>query len=181
MSDSERPDASSEVPADPRPDPRPAPRWGQYAEVPPPPPPLPPAVTDLPPPLAPAPPAPRLVGDIVITTVLLAIGVYDVVSRWSLNLDLASIIRQVYDLQGIGEFTSVGLAEQVGALTNVVRLAVLVGTIAWALVRINAGKRAFWVPLLGGVLATVTTFVFYLVVVISDPAFLSYVDQVSGG
>lgn len=173
MTEPERPDTTP----DPAPEPRPAPRWGQYADVPP----RAPAVPELPPPALPAPPPPRLVGDIVITTILLAIGVYDVVTRWSSNTDLASTIRQVYELQGIGEFTSVGFAEQVGALTNLLRLAVLIGTVAWSLVRVNAGRRAFWVPILGGGVATVLTFVLYLVVVISDPAFLEYVDRVSGG
>ncbi|MDZ4044308.1 MAG: DUF6264 family protein, partial [Rhodoglobus sp.] len=67
---------------EPRPDPRPRPRWGEYADVPPAPP-----APQYPPPSIPEPePQPtapkRRTGDMVVTTALLLIGVYDVVAQW---------------------------------------------------------------------------------------------------
>lgn len=156
-----------------RPDPRPEPRWGQYAEVPPA-----PAEPEYPPPSIPEPaPAPRRTGDIVFTTLLLLIGVYDVVVQWPFYAALGVSIRDAYEQQVFGEFTSIELADSMGATLNLVRAGILVIAIAWALLRISRGKRGFWIALGGGVLAALVAVGFLFAIMFQDPALMEYVRQ----
>jgi hypothetical protein len=161
-------------------DPRPQPRWGQYADVPPPapdpqfPPPEPPAAEA-------APAAPRRTVDIAVTTGLLILGVLDVVTRWSEYANLSATMRELYRLQELGEFTAVGLADQVGGIINIARVVVLVATIVLSLALIQRGRRAFWVPLAGAALAFVTTIALLIAVMVSDPAIAEYAMRLSGG
>lgn len=158
---------------DPTPDPRPQPRWGQYADVPPA-----PAEPEYPPPSIPEPaPAPRRTGDIVFTTLLLLIGTYDVVVQWSFYSNLGVAVRDAYELQGFGEFTSLELADSLGAILNIVRVVLLVLAIAWALVRVSRNKRGFWVALGAGVLAALITVGFLFAIMLQDPALMEYVQQ----
>ncbi len=163
-------------------DPRPQPRWGQYADVPPaasvPPPPAPPA--EPPAPEAAAPPRRRTL-DIALTTGLLILGVLDVVTRWGEYADLAATMRELYRLQGLGEFTAVGLADQVGGIINITRAVVLVATIVVSLVLVQRGTRAFWVPLAGAALAFLITIALLIVVMTNDPALAEYATRLSGG
>lgn len=160
---------------DPAPDPRPQPRWGQYADVPPP-------APQYPPPSIPEPaPAPRRTGDILLTTMLLLVGVYDVVAQWPLYASLGSALRQAYTLQGVGEFTSTALADSLGMMLNIVRTVLLVLAILWALVRIGRGRRAFWVPLSAGVLAGLVVIGFLFAIMLQDPALLEYARRTTGG
>ncbi|WP_369523967.1 DUF6264 family protein [Salinibacterium soli] len=162
---------------EPTPDPRPQPRWGQYADVPPP-------APQYPPPSIPEPapePERRRTGDIVLTTVLLLVGVYDVVAQWPLYASLGSALQEAYRVQGIGEFTSIGLADSMGVVLNIVRAGLLAVVVAWSLVRIGRRKRAFWVPLAGGVLAGIVAIGFLFAIILQDPAFLEYAQRTAGG
>lgn len=171
-------------------DDRPKPRWGEYADTPP--------KIDYPPPAAPSqagpppgqqssadagaekPEAPRNTRDILITTVLLLLGVFDVASMWSTFSALGSQLGPAFEQQGVGEFTSVALANTVGMWLNVARAAILVVTIVVSLVLISRGRRAFWVPLAGGVLAMIVLLVLVSYVILNDPAFMQYVGQSRG-
>lgn len=162
-------------PADSAPvDPRPQPRYGQYAPLPPagy----VPPAAT--PEPIAPPVPVvrPRRTWDIVLTSSLLLVGVYDVVAGFGQYLDLGPALVAAFEQQGFGEFTSFALAAQVGVVLTVIRVVILSIVIVVSLSFISRGRRAFWVPLLGGVLAAVALMVCIFVIVMGDPAFVAYV------
>lgn len=161
--------------AEPRPDPRPRPRYGEYA-------PLPPAgyvepVATPEPPAAPvAVERPRRTWDIVLTASLLLVGVYDVVAGFSQYLDLGPALVAAFEQQGFGEFTSFEAASQVGLVLTVIRIAILAVVVPVSLLLIARGRRAFWVPLAGGVLAALALMVCIFVVVLGDPAFTQYVS-----
>jgi hypothetical protein len=170
-------------------DDRPEPRYGQYAPVPPatPAPPAHETPVALPPPgAAPADAAPadavradapRRTWDVVLTTVLLLFGVYDVVTGFGTYADLSAPLRAVFEQQGIGDFTSDPLAAQLGVWLNVLRVALLAAAIAVSLLRISRNRVAFWAPLGAGVLAVLATLVAAVVLVVSDPAFTSYLES----
>jgi hypothetical protein len=93
-------------------DDRPEPKYGQYAPVPS----APPAVEPVPvvetAPVAIEPPTeaavrPRRTWDVVLTTLLLLVGVYDVVTSYGTFANLGESLKTVYQQQGFGEFTSV--------------------------------------------------------------------------
>lgn len=171
-----------------RPTSGPAPRWGEYAPLPPAPPePVVHAVA--PAQQAPAAPAPvRAVGgapvrrrrtwDLVLTIALLAYGLMTVLASISGAGDLGRTIDQVYAIQGLGDYRPSALA---GTLTTVANLAQVVLLVLAALVSyrlLKAGRIAFWVPLVAGVLASLLVGVFGLTLMISDPTFQDYLSSV---
>ncbi|MCU1439061.1 MAG: hypothetical protein JWP85_58 [Rhodoglobus sp.] len=164
-------------------DDRPEPRYGQYAPVPPPAteiPPAPPAnetAVPLPPPAGARADAPRRRWDVVLTTLLLLFGVYDVVTGFGTYADLSAPLRAVFEQQGIGDFTSDALALQLGIWLNVLRVALLAAAIVVSLLRISRNRIAFWAPLGAGVLAVLATLVAAGVLVVSDPAFTAYLES----
>lgn len=159
-------------------DDRPEPKYGQYAPVPPAPP-----VVEADPVPAPAPVAPqaevavrpRRTWDVVLTTLLLLVGVYDVVTSFGAFANLGMAMRVVYEQQGFGTFTSDELASAMGLVANVLRIGLLVAAIVVSLVRIGHNRIAFWVPLGAGVLAVLAVTVCVLVAALGDPALMEYV------
>jgi len=152
-------------------DDRPRPKYGEYGPV------IPTApvvAAPTPPPAPVAAPAPNRTRDIVITTLFLLVGVYDVVTGFSGFASLGAALAQAYEVQGIPGFESRTLADQVGVGINIAKSAVLVLTIAVSLLFIARHRRAFWVPLAGGVLAFLIVSVCVLVVILQDPALLAW-------
>jgi len=161
-------------------DPRPRPQYGEYAPIPPATPgPEVEAVT--PDPVSPVekppvdqPPVKRFSRDLIITSALLVIGVWDVVTGFSQYSDLPTLIQQAYDQLGVGQFTSTELALSMGALINGGRVAILLLTIVLSLWRISKGKISFWIPLAGAVVAGIFVGVCSVIVMTSDPAFVAF-------
>ncbi|MBG6054817.1 hypothetical protein IWX81_001207 [Salinibacterium sp. CAN_S4] len=121
----------------------------------------------------------RRTWDVALTTALMLVGVLDVVGSFARFGELAPILRDLFEQQGIGTFTSDQLAADMGTAINVARVVVLVVGVAGGLWRLRRNRIAFWVPLSAGVLAFVIVCVCLLVVVISDPAFADYAMQQS--
>lgn len=149
-------------------DDRPRPKYGEYGPVPP--------VA-----VAPATPAtpdaarPRT-GDIVLTTLLLLLGVLDVVGGFPQFADLAGTLRQTYAAQHFPAFTSDALANDFGFAINIARVVVLVVVVAGSLLRIRLRRRAFWVPLAGAAVSAIIVIGCVLAVILMDPAFAQYVS-----
>jgi len=119
----------------------------------------------------------RRTWDVVLTTVLLLWGVVDVVTGFAAYADLGAGLRAAYETQGIPAFDSDALADQLGAVLNVVRVVLLLAALAVALVQLSRHRLAFWAPLGAGVLAVLTLLVFVVVIVAGDPGFAQYVSE----
>jgi hypothetical protein len=151
-------------------DDRPEPKYGQYA----------PLTAQLPPtPEAPQPPivapAPPRRWDLVLTTLLLLLGVYDVVTGFGQYSHLADALQAAYTSQGFGTFTATALALKVGLAINIARITVLAVAIVVSLALIRLGRKAFWVPLAGAALAGLFVIIGVIVVILGDPAFAQYI------
>ena len=119
-------------------------------------------------------PAKRRTWDVALTTALILVGVFDVVGSFSRFGALAATLRELYVQQGLGTFTSDGLANDMGLALNVTRVVMLVAAIGFGLWRLGHQKIAFWVPLAAGALAFLVVVVCLLVVVVTDPALAEY-------
>ena len=155
-------------------DDRPEPKYGQYAPV---------------PPIAQRWPAPEPVQrevpvpvnrtrDIVVTTVLLLIGVFDVTTAYSTFADLGPSLTLIYDQLGIDGTASAALAAPYGLAINISRVALLAVTVAVSLLLIARHRRAFWVPLAGYAVAGIVSSVLVCVVMLNDPAYQAWLAQV---
>jgi hypothetical protein len=155
-------------------DDRPRPKYGEYAPV------APAAVTPepvvAPPELATA-PYPNRIRDIAVTTVLLLLGVADVVSSFSTFADLGPTLTELYKQVGIGGVASAAVAAQFGLGINIGRISVLAITVVVSLLLIARHRRAFWVPLAGFLLAGLTTTVLLAALMLNDPAYQVWLAQ----
>ena len=171
-------------------DPRPEPRYGQYADVAAPKtvgPNTPASAASEPDSAArvepefasrvvPSPVAPvRRSWDVMLTAVLLALGVYDVVTGFSQYANLSLVLNDVFAQQGIGEFTSVSAAATVGLVVNSSRIVLIVVALGWSLTRLSRGRIAFWVPLGAGLVAAAVALIGVFVLIAIDPAFALFV------
>lgn len=112
--------------------------------------------------------------DLLLSAVLLAYGLYSVVSGMFQFADLGALINRVYQTQGIGQFTTTGLATTLGVVINAsdVVLFVATGLITFTLLR--RGRVAFYVPLIGGAIAGIIAVVCILVLMFADPAYIAH-------
>jgi len=149
-------------------DDRPRPRYGEYAPVAP--------ALPVAPPVEPV-VAPR--GDVVVTTLLLLLGVIDVVTGFGQFSDLGSALRATYASQGFPAFTADALANTMGIAINIARVTLLAAAIVGSLLLVRLGRRAFWVPLVGAAVAALVVIVCVLVVILSDPALAHYISTQS--
>lgn len=154
-------------------DDRPRPKYGEYAPV--------VATPAVAPPVAevlesPA-PSPRRAWDIVLTTFLLLVGVYDIVTGFGRFADLGGTLANAYSSQGFPAFTSMALATTLGLVINISRVVILAVTIALSLVRLARGRIAFWIPLAGAALGLIVVFACVLAIVMTDPALAQYVAE----
>jgi len=156
------------------PDNRPRPQYGEYA-------PIAPVAERWPAPEAPtmveAPPVNRT-RDVVVTTVLLLLGVFDVVTSFATFADLGMALSQVYAQLGIDGTVSAALAAPYGLAINISRVGILAITIVVSLLLIARHRRAFWVPLAGFAVAGIVSSVLIIVVMSNDPAYQAWLAQV---
>jgi hypothetical protein len=117
--------------------------------------------------------------DLFLTSVLLAYGLWSVISAFFQYSDLSAVAQTFYTTQGIGTFTSdrpsLGAALSVVINSSDVVIFVLVAVVAFRLIR--RGRVAFWVPLCGGVIATLIAGVCLSAFLFTDPSFMSYLTK----
>jgi hypothetical protein len=125
-----------------------------------------------------APPAHRP-WDLALTVAFLVFGAYSVVSSIPGLLDFGATINQIYALSGYGDYTELALADGIGIGILVSQSVLFVATVLVTALRLRAHKIAFFVPLVGGVVAGLVIFVLMLVAIVSDPAFAATLDAQS--
>jgi hypothetical protein len=118
--------------------------------------------------------------DVLLTFVLLGMGLVSVVQSLSIG-SVASTVREQLEttytaLQDPGALNGAAMISSIGMLV------VFALVLWWSVVRLRAAKRTFWVPLLGGAVATVFSTVVFVVVVFQDDGFVAaMMRQASGG
>jgi hypothetical protein len=118
--------------------------------------------------------------DLLLTLVLLAMGLVSVVQALSVGA-VASAVREELELRytTLADPGSLTGAATISAGGLLVLFAVVVW---WSVVRLRATKRTFWVPLVGGAVATLFSSVVFLVVVFQDSHFVAVMmQQATGG
>lgn len=117
--------------------------------------------------------------DFVLTVGFLAVGLWTVVESLSVG-STASTIRTVVEQQYTDLSNPAALSSAV--LVRAVVLVVVFALVAWWSVRrLRTRRWTFWVPLVGGVVATVLGMVPVMVVLFQDPRFAAYLQQMAGG
>ena len=131
---------------------------------------------DAPPALSGQPERKRRMWDVSLTSMLLFLGVFDIISGFSTFANLGTVLSEGLTAQGFEGFSSVEQATEAGVILNVVRVSILAVTIALALLQIQRKRLAFWIPLAGAVLAGIVVVGVFVGVLMADPSFLAFAE-----
>ena len=132
-------------------------------------------------PVAATAPAPPRRWDRVVTIALLAYGLVNVFMTGLSYLDLATVMNNSMTILGIpGEFTNFAQGKLWGTIAAVLLVIGWVITAALSVKRLRSGKLTWWVPLVGAAVTTIIVSICITVPMMGDPAFISYIDGISG-
>jgi hypothetical protein len=109
--------------------------------------------------------------------ILIVVGLLGTFLAISVLAALPQAVQVLYTQEGLGSYTpapSVGGIIMAGSITEAAVW--LVSTVV-AILLMTRGKRAFYVPLIGGVVAFVVIFVFMTIVLTTDPTLFDYFSQ----
>jgi hypothetical protein len=112
--------------------------------------------------------------------VILAYATLNVVSQLFLGSSLSTVIDDFYRLQGIGKYTPTSLAGTLSIVLNGVTAVLYVLTVAFTVRQLRRGRVAFYIPIIGGVIATLVAVAFVIALLTGDPTFTSYMNGRSG-
>jgi len=116
--------------------------------------------------------------DRALTTGLLAFGGFSLVTSVPNLLDFSTTMRQVYETAATyGEYTSDALANGIGVAVLAAQAAIFVVVLMLSIGRLRAGKRAFFIPLIGGVVAGIITLVLVIAAMVGDPALTTWFNS----
>lgn len=108
----------------------------------------------------------------IVTIVLLALGLFNVLSSAPRFLDLPATFDDTMKLFGIdGTFTDSAAARTWGIVALLVLIAGYAATVWLSLRRLRAGRSSWWVPLVGFVVTTFLVSICLTVPMLGDPAF----------
>jgi hypothetical protein len=114
--------------------------------------------------------------NLIVTVTLLALGLVNIGMSIGSYGNLGATIQTVYDRLGYGTYTSGALAASLGVVAIVVSVVVWLATAAVSALLIRKHKVSWWVPLAGATLQFVAIAIIMTVAVVSDPAFMTYLD-----
>jgi hypothetical protein len=121
--------------------------------------------------------------DFFLSALLLVYGLYSVVSGLFQYSDMDAVANRYFQSQGIGTFTSTTphLATALGLIVNASDIVIFL-LVAWITLRLlRRGRIAFYVPLIGGVLAGLIVGTCLIVLMLSDPSFIAYFKNLASG
>lgn len=119
--------------------------------------------------------------DRILTIALLAYGVVNVFMTGMSYLNLPDLMNESMKILGIeGEFTNFEQATVWGTIAAVVLVIGWVLTAWLSMRRLRSGKITWWLPLVGAAVTMLVAAFCITVPMMGDPAFLAYVEGMSG-
>jgi hypothetical protein len=108
--------------------------------------------------------------DLILSLALLAYGAAGIVGSFSGANDLNAEMVAFYKAAGIGTYTPIALAASLGKLISIVSGVLFIITFAITAQLLRRGRLAFYVPLIGALLAGIVSAVCIFMVLAADPA-----------
>ena len=103
-------------------------------------------------------------------------GFLNVVSGLFQYADLSAYIDELYRTFGIGNYVATGRERPIGIAIVAANL-ISFALVAWFTIRaLRGGRIAFWIPLVGGLVAAVASTIFIQILLADDPVLTTYLD-----
>ncbi|WP_394769822.1 DUF6264 family protein [Lacisediminihabitans sp.] len=115
--------------------------------------------------------------DAFLSYALLAYGAVTVIAGFFQFTDLNAVIQQVYTMMNIGTYTPTALAGTLGIVINVSNVVLFLVTVVVTTRALRKGRVAFYLPIIGGAVAYLVSFVCLATLMLGDPAFTAYVGR----
>lgn len=113
--------------------------------------------------------------DRVVTLALLVVGAFNVAFTAISYFNLPVLADQAMQILGIpGSFTNVDSARLWGPIAAIVLIVGFLATAFLAWRRLNKGRLAWWIPVVGAVVTYLLVYVCLAVPLLGDPAFIEY-------
>lgn len=136
------------------------------------------AAVEQPPAPAPAPQARPGLADRIVTLALLGYGLVNVVITAIAYLDLPSVMDESMAVLGIeGEFTNLAQGRLWGGIAAAVLVTGYALTVWLSLRRLRAGRRSWWVPIVGAFLTMCVVTICIMIPMLGDPVFMEYLQS----
>ncbi|MEU4016462.1 DUF6264 family protein [Microbacterium sp. NPDC028030] len=118
--------------------------------------------------------------DRLVTLALLAYGLVNIVITGLSYLDLPTVLNQTMTILGIeGEFTNFAQGRTWGAIAAVVLAVGWSITAALSIRRLRRGRITWWLPIVGAFATMIFVTICISVPMMSDPAFIAYLEQMT--
>ena len=114
--------------------------------------------------------------DRVVTLILLAVGLFLVLNSIPGYLAMPEAMQTVYDQLGAGVYPAADVAASLGVTALIVQVVIWVATAASAWFAMKRGRLAWWIALLGGVLAFIAMMVIVSTALFADPGFIDNIS-----
>lgn len=114
-------------------------------------------------------PADALRTDRRITIALLVFGLFGLWIAISTLNSIPEAIQMLHSQQGLADYVASQDDMRTILIGNVLQGILWVATAAWAVLRLQKSRRAFWVPLVGGALSVILLFAIVSIVAANDP------------
>lgn len=115
--------------------------------------------------------------DLAVTVILIVVGLLGTFLAISILAALPQAVQVLYTQEGLGTYTPAPSVAGIITAGSITEAAVWLASTVVAILLITRGKRAFYVPLIGGVVAFVVIFVFMTIVLATDPTLFDYFSQ----
>ncbi|AMB59048.1 DUF6264 family protein [Microterricola viridarii] len=126
---------------------------------------------------APGQAAPSLRADRRLTITLLVVGLFGLWVAISTLNSIPEAMQILHSQQGLADYVASEADMRSILIGNVLQGILWVATAAWAVLRMQHGKRSFWVPLIGGAASVILLFAVVSMVAANDPLLM----QLGGG
>lgn len=121
---------------------------------------------------------PKRTGDRVVTITLLVFGALGALNMGATMLSMRNTLSMIAEMMGVADATVPPLVDTLATVGAILSLVIYTAVLLWSIARMRARKIAFWVPLLGAVIAGIVSTILMMIAiyqvipqeVLQDPA-----------
>jgi hypothetical protein len=115
--------------------------------------------------------------DLAVTVSLIVVGLLGTFLAILVLAATPQAVQQLYTQEGLGAYTPAASVPGVVTAGSITLAGVWLASTIVAILLMTRGKRAFYVPLIGGVVSFVTIFAFMIVILTTDPTLFDYFSR----
>jgi hypothetical protein len=112
--------------------------------------------------------------DRLVTLLLLVLGLLGLILGFGILAALPESIQLLYTQNNLGTYTPAASVSGIITLGQICLALILIGAVAWSILRLRRKRVAFVIPLAAGVLAGVVLFGFLAIVLYQDTTLLNF-------